>query len=83
MASKKDIEQVWEKGKPIKGNNPDVWRKDAEGNKIKHGSYGTTGEYGWEIDHKYPVSKGGSDQQKNLQPLHWQENREKSDNIKK
>jgi 5-methylcytosine-specific restriction endonuclease McrA len=83
MASKKDIQQVWEKGKSVKGKDPDVWRKDPEGNRIRRGSYGTQGEYGWEIDHKNPKAKGGSDHQRNLQPLHWRENREKGDKIKK
>ncbi len=83
MTSKKDVEQVWEKAKPIRGKDPDVWRRDSEGNKLRHGSYGTQGEYGWEIDHHYPQSKGGSDNLKNLKPLHWEANREKSDKIKK
>ncbi len=79
MASKKTIEQVWDKAKPIRGTNSDAWRRDAEGNTIRHGSYGTEGEYGWEIDHKNPQAKGGSDSLRNLQPLHWKKNREKSD----
>lgn len=79
MASKKQIEEVWEKAKEIRGSDSDVWRKDTYGNKIRFASYGTQGDYGWEIDHKHPVSKGGSDQDRNLQPLHWEENREKSD----
>ena len=79
MPSKKQIEQTWEKGTPIRGKNPDVWRKDSEGNTIRKASYGTQGEYGWEIDHKKPVVKGGSDDPRNLQPLHWEANREKSD----
>lgn len=57
-ASKELIERVWEKADEIRGRDPDVWRKDSEGNYIRHGSYGTVGEYGWEIDHKNPVSKG-------------------------
>lgn len=69
---------AWEKANIIRGKNPDAWRRDSEGNKIRHGSYGTTGEYGWEIDHKRPRSKGGSDNNRNLQALHWKANRHKS-----
>ena len=79
MTSKKQIEQVWDKAKPVRGRNPDAWRKDAQGNRIRKGSYGTEGEYGWEIDHKNPKAKGGSDNPRNLQPLHWKANRKKSD----
>ena len=82
MPSQKLINDVWEKAKPIRGKNPDVWRRDAEGNKIRYGSYGTQGEYGWELDHKNPVSNGGTDNPRNLQPLHWEENRAKSDKRK-
>ncbi len=79
MASKKDIEAAWEKARSIRGKNPDVWRKDPAGNTIRKPSYGTQGEYGWELDHIKPKAKGGSDARKNIQPLHWEENREKSD----
>lgn len=54
MASKKLTEEVWEKAKEIRGKDSDVWRKDTYDNKIRFGSYGTEGEYGWEIDHKNP-----------------------------
>lgn len=47
---------------------------------IKKAAYGTEGQYGWEIDHIKPVSKGGADVLENLQPLHWENNRHKSDN---
>ena len=63
MTSKKKIDQTWDKAKPIRGKNPDDRRKDAYGNEIRHASFGTLGDYGWEID----------------QPLHWEENREKGD----
>lgn len=79
MASKKKIDEVWDKASVIKSKNPEVWRKDPLGNVIRKGSYGTQGEYGWEIDHKKPKEKGGTDDPRNLQPLHWEENREKSD----
>ena len=77
MPSQTKIDKTWEKATPIKGKNPEVYRKDVEGNIIRKPSYGTKGEYGWEIDHKNPVSKGGTDNPRNLQPLHWQENRKK------
>ena len=79
MASKKNIEAAWEKARPIRGKNPDVWRKDPAGSTIRKPSYGTQGEYGWELDHIKPKAKGGSDSGKNIQPLHWEENREKGD----
>jgi len=44
MASQKLIDEVWEKGKEIRGKDPDAWRRDAEDNKIRKASYGTEGE---------------------------------------
>lgn len=79
MATEREKDYAWENAKTMKGKNPDVWRKDEKNNIIRHGSYGTQGEYGWEIDHIHPKSKGGTDSLKNLQALHWEENREKSD----
>lgn len=79
MASEKDIDNTWEKGKPIRGRDPDTWRRDSDGNVIRYGSYGTQGDYGWHIDHIIPKSKGGADDIKNYQPLHWQENLEQGD----
>ena len=71
--------KVFNKGKPIKGKNPDTYRKDDNGKTIKFGSYGTQGEYGWEIDHKNPKAKGGTDSIENLRPLNTADNRKKSD----
>ena len=79
MPTKQEIEQAWEKAKKIRGKNPESWRRDDFGNIIRHGSYGTEGDYGWEIDHITPKSKGGSNQPKNLRALYWKKNREKSD----
>lgn len=76
IMSRKD--DAWNNANELRGYNPDVWRKDAYGNKIKYGSYGTQGDYGWEIDHKHPISKGGTNSSRNLQALYWEENRQKS-----
>lgn len=76
---KTTFDKVWEKGEPVRGKNPDDWRKDSAGKIIRRSSYGTRGDYGWEIDHKVPRSQGGSNDIRNLQPLHWEKNRAKAD----
>lgn len=79
MASQKEIDEVWEKGKKIPGKDPDLYRKDAHGNEIYKPSYGKGDEKSWEIDHKLPTAKGGSDGLRNKQPLQTGANRGKSD----
>ena len=34
---------------------------------------------GWQIDHRFPESKDGTNQLGNLQPLHWLTNKSKDD----
>ena len=77
--SKKQLDKIWEKARKIRRKNPDAWRRDDKGNIIRRGSYGTKGKYGWEVDHKKPKARGGTDHGKNLRPLHWRENRKKKD----
>ena len=72
------IEKAWENAHKIRCRHPDVYRKDY-GNIIYKSSYGKQSEMGWEIDHKHPKSKGGTDSSRNLQAVQWEENRSKSD----
>jgi 5-methylcytosine-specific restriction endonuclease McrA len=71
------VQEVWEHGKKIPGKDPNLYRKDAAGNVIYRPSYGKDSEMGWEVDHKKPVDKGGTDNLRNLQPLQSGENKEK------
>ncbi len=73
------IEAVWIKGVPAQ--EVDSLRKDRYGALMARSEYGETTRHGWEIDHIIPVSKGGTDSLSNLQPLHWENNRCKSDNL--
>lgn len=71
------IDAVWQKGKP-EPSYPS-FRKDVCNASMQRGKYGETVQYGWEIDHILPVSKGGKDNLENLQPLQWENNRRKGD----
>lgn len=70
---------VWEQGIIHPEYNANTWRKDVCGNWMKRTLHGKQEKYGWEIDHIKPVSKGGSDDLSNLQPLYWENNRKKGD----
>ena len=76
------IQAVWLKGQIIPGYNSNLWRRDACGAVIYRLHYGNIySRFGWEVDHVKPVAKWGSDLLLNLQPLQWQNNRKKSDNL--
>ncbi len=77
------VEAVWRKGQTVNGHDPSTYRKDACGAWIQRASYGTTEDYGWEIDHIRPVAQGGGDELGNLQPLQWKNNRHKGDEYPK
>jgi 5-methylcytosine-specific restriction endonuclease McrA len=74
--SQKTINKVYNKATPIKDVNPNIARIDASKNIILKDSYGNTNKPGsWDIDHKYPKSKGGTNNIRNLQPLNSHTNR--------
>jgi hypothetical protein len=67
---------VWNKGRKIPGLDPNVWREDAYGFRIKYDEHGDRNSpYGWEIDHHpIPVALGGANTLDNLRPLHCRPN---------
>lgn len=78
--SEQEINSVWKKATKI--NEKDEYRKDYAGAWIKRGEYGNRNSlYGWEIDHRKPKSKYGSDNVDNLDPLHWENNSYKGDDF--
>lgn len=83
MATKKQKDVAWDNASKARGKNPDTWRRDPYRNLIRKGSYGTNGEFGWEVDHINPKSKGGSDSSKNIQALNAKKNRSLSDKYPK
>ena len=72
------INQVWEKGTVVDAYNKDKYRKDNCGAWMDKDKYGTEEDFGWEIDHVYPIAKGGDDSIINLRPMQWQNNRSKN-----
>lgn len=79
MPKKSDIGKVWDKAQKVRGKNPDLYRRDPKGDVIYKPSYGKESDMGWEVDHKRPKAKGGSDSLRNLQAMQWENNRKKGD----
>lgn len=74
------IDAVWEKASAIQGFDKDKFRRDCCGAIIAKDKYGDIeSSFGWQIDHVYPTSKGGTDELENLRAMQWQNNVSKSD----
>ena len=74
-----DAEWVWNKAGKVRGKDPNLYRRDVFGNVIYKPSYGKDSDMGWEVDHKKPLAKGGTDHRRNLQALQTKANKEKGD----
>lgn len=80
--SEDTVRAIWNKGNNVLGKSPDSWKKDKCGQLIEFKQHGNRDSpYGWEIDHITPVSRGGGDEDNNLQPLHWKNNLDKGDKL--
>lgn len=75
------IDIIWQKGLKVDGYNPDLYRQDFSGAWIARNAYADRESiFGWEYDHVYPKSKGGTNEEVNLRPINWQNNLSKGDN---
>ena len=76
------IQRVWNNATIVNGVDSQIWRKDTCGAWIYRYAYGDRqSDYGWEIDHIIPQSKGGSDDFGNLRALHWGNNASRQNGI--
>lgn len=75
--TKEELDQIFAKGDKVRGKNPNLYRIDACGNEIYRHCYGKETPMGWEVDHKNPKANGGSNCNRNLQPLQSSENASK------
>lgn len=75
------VDLIWKKGLKVEGYDSNLYRQSFSGAWIARKSYGDRESMlGWEIDHVYPKSKGGTDEEVNLRPINWQNNISKGDN---
>jgi len=70
-------DEVWDRSSTVRGKSKTLYRRDIADNIVYKPSYGLDSEGGWEIDHIKPVSKGGSDNLRNLQVLQTATNQSK------
>lgn len=74
--------KAWRKASSVPHYDSDRYRKDVAGAWIEWGKYGDTDSelgLGWEIDHRKPLAKGGTNDDSNLRAMQWRNNRSKDD----
>lgn len=65
------MDSIWESASHVDGLDPSLFRKDSCGAVMMRSHYGMqSSNFGWGIDHIYPVSMGGDDNPANLRPMH-------------
>ena len=74
---KETLDKIFRKGSEIKGKNPDLYRKDVNGNVMYRHSSGKYSPMGWNVDHIKAKANGGSDSMRNLQPMNSRANSSK------
>lgn len=79
------IKTAWEKATVVTGDkdNGKVWRKDLAGAWIKFDQHGEETDYGWQIDHAFPKSLGGGEENENIRAMHRENNGSKADDFPK
>ncbi|WP_262692402.1 catalase [Kordiimonas aestuarii] len=73
--------EIWSKAGRIAGHDPDIYRRDSCGRTIRFMDHGKLGQFGWKIDTILPLARGGSTDNFNLQPLHWENHQIKRQHI--
>ena len=64
------IELIWQKAIVVEGYDKTLYRQDFSGAWIARNAYNDRDSVlGWEIDHIFPISKGGKSTYDNLQTL--------------
>ena len=80
MTEEEKKEYCWNHAQIVKGYDKDFIRKDTCGAWIFKEHFGLKdSEFGWEIDHVFPVILGGDDFEQNLRAMHWKNNESKGD----
>lgn len=76
------LESIWNRAMEMEGLDPKLFRKDACGAVMARSQYGMRdSNFGWEIDHVYPIAMGGDDNIENLRAMQWQNVESKGSNF--